>query len=173
MFIRRRVYRHLEMSKIIPFFIIVILLSACSGAPASTPGQEPLGTPASLPTKAACSPPSTWTIQYNRSGGFAGFNESLTLDSSGNLTIKSERPPVDEKKTISNAQAEAISDLLVQACPFETDVEKGNCADCFFYELNIQMDGRTYSVQASDVSLTEEISPLLSELSQLLQDTRQ
>lgn len=162
-----------EMSRLIFLFIIVILLAACGGAPASVPSPKPLGTPTRQPTKATCSPPSEWTVQYNRSGGFAGFNESLTLDSDGNLTIKSERPPVGKQMTISVAQVEAITDLLVQACPFETDVEKGNCADCYFYELNIQMDGRTYSVQASDISLTEEISPLINELSQLLQESRQ
>jgi len=166
------------MSRLIPLFIIAILISACGGAPASAPSPEPtvtepLGTPTSQPTQAACSPPTEWKIQYNRSGGFAGFNESLTLDNSGSLTIQSEQPPANEQKTISDAQVEAIADLLVQACPFETDVDKGNCADCFLYELNIQMDGRTYSVQASDMSLTEEISPLISELSQLFQDTKQ
>lgn len=160
------------MSKIIPILISVILLSACGGAPASTPSPEPLGTPTS-PPKTACSSPENWTIQYNRSGGFAGFNETLTLDSDGSLMIKSERPPVDEQTTISDEQVNGITELLVQACPFETESTKGVCADCFFYDLNIQMDGRSYSVQATDVALTEELQALVGILSQLLQETEQ
>jgi hypothetical protein len=119
----------------------------------------------------ACSVPTTWDIQYNRSGGFAGFNQSMTLDNGGNLTVKSERPAVDVQKTLSDEQVKDITELLVGACPFKTNVDKGNCADCFVYDLNVQMDGQVYSVQASDVTLSEELQPLINALSQLLQDT--
>lgn len=156
------------MSKIIPVLIIGILLSACGGMPENTP----LPTPASQ-SNTACSAPTNWTIQYNRSGGFAGFNESLTLDNGGNLTVQSERPAADAQQTISEEQVKAITELLVQACPFDIAKDKGDCPDCFFYDLNIEMDGLAYSVQASDVTLTEELHPLISALSQLLQDLGQ
>lgn len=160
------------MSKIIPILLIGLVLSACAGMPASTPLPEPAGTPTSQ-LNTACSAPTNWTIQYNRSGGFAGFNESLTLDNGGNLKVQSERPPADVQQTISKERVKAITELLVQACPFDIAKDKGDCADCFFYDLNIEMDGHAYSVQASDVTLTEELHPLISALSQLLQDTGQ
>jgi hypothetical protein len=160
------------MSKITIILLISIVLSACSGMRANTPLPEPVGTPTSR-SSTACSAPTNWTIQYNRSGGFAGFNQSITLDSSGNLTVKSERPPADMQETISDDQVKAISKLLGQACPFEMDSSKDSCADCFIYDLNIQMDGQTYTVHASDVTLTEELQPLISALDQLLQNAGQ
>jgi hypothetical protein len=158
------------MSKIISILLTLILLSACAGMPAGTPVSEPRGTPTSQ-SNMACSVPTTWDIQYNRSGGFAGFNQSMTLDNGGNLTVKSERPAVDVQKTLSDEQVKDITELLVGACPFKTNVDKGNCADCFVYDLNVQMDGQVYSVHASDVTLSEELQPLINALSQLLQDT--
>ena len=160
------------MSKIIPLLLIAIAFSACAGVPVSTPLPESLATPTSN-LQAACSSPTEWKIQYNRSGGFAGFNESMTLDTDGNLTVQSERPPADEQKKISEDQVKAITELLVQACPFEVGSTKGVCADCFIYDLNIQMNGQTYAVQVSDITLTEELQPLISALSQLLQGTEQ
>jgi hypothetical protein len=158
------------MSKIIPLLIIGILLMACAWVTASTPVPEPVETPTSS-LNSACSPPSNWVIQFNRSGGFAGFNESMTLDSDGKMTVQSERPPANEERTISENQINAITELLVKACPFEVEPEKGGCADCFLYDLNIRMDDRTYNIQASDVTMTEEMQPLIGILSQLLQGT--
>jgi len=157
------------MSKITPILIIGIILSACAGVPANTPLPEPLGTPTRSPNT-ACSPPSNWKIQFNRSGGFAGFDESLTLDSGGNLRVQSERPAVDVQKTISKDQVNAIAGLLFQACPFEMNPNDAGCADCFLYKLDVQMDDRTYVMLATDITLTEDLQPLIGSLSQLLQD---
>lgn len=162
-----------RMSKTIPILLIGIILSACAGLPASVPLPEPVGTPTSSTDAADCSQPSNWSIRYNRSGGFAGFNESLTLDSAGRLTVQSERPPVDKQKMITDVQVDTITDLLVEACPFETPSDRGVCADCFIYDLEIIMDGQLYSVQASDVTLTEKLQPLVEVLNQFLQDSRQ
>lgn len=155
------------MFKTIPF-LICIVLSACAGMPASTPTPEPLGTPTKS-ASTACSPPSNWTIEYNRSGGIAGFDQSLILQNDGSLIVQSERPPVDEQMTVPEDHVEPITDLLVQACPFEVGTPKGVCADCFNYELNIQMNGRTYSVQANDTTLTEGLHPLINALDEFLQ----
>ena len=160
------------MSKIIPILLISILLSSCGGMPENSPLPEPLGTPTS-PSSSACGISTNWTIQFYRSGGFAGFDESLTLDNGGNLTVQSERPAVNMEKTISDDQVKAITESLAQACPFIFPVDKDECADCFLYDLKVQMDGMSYSVQASDMTVAEELQPLISALSQLLQDTGQ
>jgi hypothetical protein len=138
--------------------------------PASTQTPEIVNTPTSQPSK-ACDTPSYWTIRFNRSGGFAGFDETMTLDSGGSLEVQSERPPTDEQRTISEDQVDSITKLLAQACPFKIEPEKGVCADCFVYDLDIQMDDRSYTLQASDVTLTDDLGPLIGALSQLLQGT--
>lgn len=150
--------------------LISVTLSACGGAPVNTVEPLPLGTPLSE-TAQACSMPAAWTIQYGRSGGIAGFNQSLTMHSDGSLTIQSENPPADTQKSISQDQVNAITNLLVQACPFNMVPNDAGCADCFIYKLNVQMDGQSYVMLATDVTLTEEVRPLIDMLSQLLQDT--
>lgn len=160
------------MLKIIPILLISSLLLSCGGMSANSPLPEPLGTPTS-PSNSACSTPTNWTIQFNRSGGFAGFDESLTLDNGGNLTVQGERPAVNIEKTISDDQVKAITESLAQACPFIFPVNKDECADCFLYDLKVQMDGISYSVQATDMTVAEEMQPLISVLSKLLQDTGQ
>ena len=78
---------------------------------------------------------------------------------------------MSEEKTISGDQVMEIVSLLAQTCPFEIPRSDNGCADCSLYELNIQIDGETYSVQATDVTLTEELRPLINVLSELLQIT--
>jgi hypothetical protein len=85
------------------------------------------------------------------------------MKSDGSLTVQG------EKKTIPEGQVEAIADQLVQACPFVASPKEGVCADCFVYELNIQMDGQTYTVQALDTTLTEELRSLTTVLDGFLQ----
>jgi hypothetical protein len=156
------------MSKIISLLLISILLSACGAAPESTPAPEQLGTPTQL-ADASCSPPSSWTIEYHRTGGIAGFDQMLTLHSDGSLIVQSEQPAVDKQIMIPEDHVEPIRNLLVQACPFETGRADGVCADCYNYELNVEMDGRTYTVQATDTTLTEDLHPLISTLDEFLQ----
>ena len=164
------------MSKIfLLLFICIVLLSACSAMPANTPTLEPLATApaATRSTTTECSPPSTWQIELNRSGGFAGLEESLTLDSTGSLVVQSERPPKNVQKTISRDQVDAITELLVQACPFKIEPAKKECADCFVYDLKIQMDEHTYSEQFSDMTFAEEMRPLVEALNQLAQQNEE
>jgi hypothetical protein len=150
------------MSKIIPILLISIMLSACAvtPSPTSTPTPEPLGTPTN-PPQADCSVPTDWSIHYRRTGGIAGFNQSLTLSSNGDLKVRSRNPQATETKMISATQVKTISGLLTDACPFAEDSVKGTCADCFFYELTIQMDGQTYVIGASETALNEEMFSLI------------
>jgi hypothetical protein len=158
------------MKKAIPILLMLIMLSACGGAPGGTQEPAPLGTPAGQAT-ASCKTPTNWTVQFNRSGGIAGFNESMTLQSNGDLKIQSENPPANLQRTISPDQISGIANLLAQACPFEMSPNDAGCADCFLYKLNIQMDGQTYVLLATDVTMTEDVRPLIDALSQLLQNT--
>jgi hypothetical protein len=158
------------MKKIIPLLLTLFLLSACGGNPADTQEPAPLSTPSGQ-SESNCSVPTNWTIEYNRSGGFAGFNETMTLQSNGSLKINSENPPANSQRSISPDQINAIANLLAQACPFEMEANDAGCADCFLYKLNIQMDGQSYVMLATDVTLSDDVHPLIDALSQLLQDT--
>ena len=161
------------MTKVLPlvlFIIFSIALSACAGTSVSTMAPELLGTPTGS-SATDCNTPANWMIQFNRSGGIAGFNQSLTLQSDGGLVIQSESPPANVQKSISKEQVSEITNLLVQACPFNMQPNDLGCADCFIYKLSVQMNGQTYGMLATDVTLTDEVYPLINMLSQLLQDT--
>lgn len=159
------------MTKIFITLLIGIILSACAGVPVSTQVPVPLGTPLNQP-ETACSIPTQWVVQFNRSGGFAGFNELLTLNSGGRLTVQSERPAAEIRKTLSKDQVATVTGYLAEACPFEMKPNDAGCADCFLYKLDVEMDGQNYVMLATDVTLTDELHPLISELSGLLQDTK-
>ena len=160
------------MTKVPPlvlFIIFSVALSACAGASGSTMEPKSLGTPTNSSTS-ACSIPTNWTIQFNRSGGIAGFKQSLTLQSDGSLKIESENPSKNVQKSISESQISEITNLLAQACPFNMQPNDVGCADCFLYNLRVQMNGQTYNMLATDVTLTDEVYPLINMLSQFLQD---
>ena len=91
------------IKKVVLFLIFSIVLSACAGEPVSTIEPAPLGTPAS-PSDSACSVPASWMIQFKRTGGIAGFNQSLTLQSDGSLRVQNENPPANVQKSISKSQ---------------------------------------------------------------------
>ena len=158
------------MNKLISIFLISLILSACAGA--STTEPKPLSTPAAG-SASSCSVPSEWTIRLNRSGGFAGINETMTLDNGGRLTVQSDRSSRDVQKTISKDQVNTIAGLLSQACPFEMKPNDAGCADCFLYKFDIQMNGQSYVLLATDVTLTDDLQPLVGTLTQILQDAEQ
>lgn len=147
--------------------LMSIVISACGAMPEDTPAAEPLGTPTNL-ASADCSPPSNWTIEYQRSGGIGGFSQSIILQSDGSMTIQSDHPPVDKQLQIPEDHVEPIKNLLVEACPFPVGRADGNCADCFNYELDIQMDEQFYTIQAHDTTLTEDLQPLINALDEFI-----
>lgn len=156
----------------ITFLLFCFVLSACSGMLATQPTAEPVSTPTQSATT-VCSFPSSWTIQYHRTGGIAGFDQQLTLQSDGSLSVQSNKPSVDKQITVPEDHVETITELLAQACPFEAARPTGVCADCYNYELNIQMNGRNFMLEATDITLTEDQRPLIEVLDQFLQVTGQ
>lgn len=160
------------MSKIIPILLMSLLLAACGAVASSAPSPEPAAT-FTMSADTGCSPPSSWTIEYHRTGGIGGFDQTLTLQSDGSLMVQSERPAVDKQIMIPEDHVEPIKNLLVQACPFPTGRAEGVCADCYTYQLKIEMNGQTYDLQASDTTLTEDLRPLITTLDQFLQLTGQ
>lgn len=150
-------------------FWVLFFVAACSPLGEGTQEPVPLATPTAK--SQACEAPATWSLEFHRSGGFAGFNESLTLGSDGELHIHSQRPAAEESRQLSEEQLEETANLLARACPFEPEPDERQCADCFYYQLEVQMNGRSYVLAASDTTLGPELHPLIGKLSQLLQST--
>ena len=95
------------------------------------------------------------------------------MQSDGSLMVQSERPAIDEQVTLPKDHLEPIQNLLVQACPFTIAKKEDNCADCYIYDLRIEMNGQSYDIQASDMTLNEELRPLITTLDEFFQVTGQ
>jgi len=151
--------------------LVMSLLSACGSAvmtepvPAETSEPIPAAT-SQQPAQAGTCIAADWSLEFHRSGGFAGFDENLTLNSDGKLTVNSNKPQTDFGRTIPADEVQRITDQLEAACPFEAASKADNCADCFGYALTVDTGNKTYRFEGNDVTLTEEQSALVSTLQQ-------
>lgn len=138
--------------------LMMVFLSACGG-----PAETELA-PAATPTRARTCLDNAWTLEFHRSGGFAGFDESLTLNSSGELVVESTNPQAAFERSLSTKEIQRIAEFLRAACPFEPASKATDCADCFLYAVTVRTEGEKYQFEATDVNLTGEQSVLVSEL---------
>jgi len=146
----------------------LLLMIALLGMGACKPRATEKPTPAATP--GACGLPTTWQIEFQRSGGFAGLMQSLTLSSDGKLTANDLRTNQSASRTLKPQERESIAALLAQTCPFEVSRAESRCADCFIYTLKITMDGVPYQVEINDVSLSPNLSPLIDLLTGQMQE---
>jgi hypothetical protein len=142
--------------------ILILLQTACAPQESSVPR------PAATPSPSDCSAPAAWQIGFTRSGGFAGRMDTLTINNAGELHATSQRPQKEISQVLPQEKIEALTLALLNACPFDQPQTDGTCADCFAYALDIQMDGKAYHIEASDISVNPDLMALIAELSQLL-----
>ncbi|MGC8857037.1 MAG: protealysin inhibitor emfourin [Anaerolineae bacterium] len=152
----------LRKISVLLLWIVVLSTWACNIPPAEKP------TPAATP--GACHPPATWQIEFQRSGGFAGLMQSLTLSSDGKMTASDLRTHQSVSGTLQAQELESIASLLAQNCPFEKPRGESRCADCFLYTLKITMDGTPYQVEVNDVALSPNMGPLIELLTAQMQE---
>jgi hypothetical protein len=176
------------MFKAIPVSLLLLsILVACAPSVVETPvPAAPLNTPqASAPgtstpplatppaqADAVCALPESWSLTFHRTGGFAGFDQRLTVNSLGELEIQSERPPAASSRTLSPEELAGLAEALTGACPFEGPAGRAVCADCFVYDLAIQWGDRDYTLQATDVNLPEPLHALTGVLGEYFQEAR-
>jgi len=124
-----------------------------------------------------CSLHSQWTIDFRRSGGFAGQTLSLQLSRNGKLIMKDGNNKITYAANITMEEITQIEGQLIQACPFQSEMRlnrKGQpdvCPDCFLYTLDIKMDGQKFSAQATDASISASLRPLIDSMNVLLSKT--
>ncbi|MFZ5911252.1 MAG: protealysin inhibitor emfourin [Chloroflexota bacterium] len=176
------------MFRVIPVSLLLLsILVACAPPVVETPASAvSLNTPqvsapgTSVPLldtpqgqdDSVCALPKSWSLEFHRTGGFAGFDQSLTVNSQGELEIQSEQPPAVSSGTLSPEELAELAEVLTGACPFETPADRAKCADCFVYDLAIQWGDRNYRLQATDVNLTEELHALTGALGKYFQEAQ-
>jgi len=148
---------------------VLILLSACVPVtPAPTPLLTPLATPAA---NLFCAQPKSWKIDFQRTGGFAGWSQALSISSNGEILATDLRRDQKYTAIASSQTLQSLIGKLAEACPFEAVRPQSVCADCFEYTLSIEMDGVQYSVKATDADMSENLRPLIEELTAITQTT--
>lgn len=115
---------------------------------------------------------SKWQLTFHLSGGFAGFNRTLTISSSGEIAAEDHGRGV---KVAGQATAKdlALVNSSVAAIKAASAVRRNNkCRDCLIYEFVLEDDGARFSANVDDTTLPDSgLGDVTAVLSTLLNRT--
>ena len=100
-----------------------------------------------------------------------GLSRSIEISSDGNYTVMDDRTnKTITRKLPANELAKLVE--IVSNTEYVTTEKPmpSACADCFIYNLEIQMDGKKFSTQVDDITLPNSgMEPLITYLRDLIQ----
>jgi hypothetical protein len=96
-------------------------------------------------------------IYFERSGGLAGVNDRLVLD-----TVSM---PPDEAKHVQ----QLIDSSNFFNLPSKSSPPKPGSADYFNYKITVQADQREHKIQTNDITIPQELEPLINFLEEKVQ----
>lgn len=103
-----------------------------------------------------------WRLVYHMSGGFAGVRRTLIVSSNGHLEAIDEKHAKRYKRKVGSREMDEINGLLatLDFSQLHNGQRRGNddCADCFRYVLDVEIDGKRHHVQYDSTTprLSEE-----------------
>lgn len=150
--------------------------SPTATASAATPAP-PVPSPSATPQPATPVPPTAtvaasevWSIEFHRSGGFAGLIQSLTLSSDGQARYEDMRAQTVKTGTLSAADLTEMRALIDSSGFFsQAASQDAPCADCFNLSIAVTLDGQSHTVEAVDIAVDVALKPLVDKLTALLQ----
>jgi hypothetical protein len=152
------------------YILLITMFVAGCGMPAT---PELLNTPTPEPPATNRPALDSWTIKMKQSGGFMGLSRLVEISSYGKFTIVDERA----KKTITGEfSADELSKINEQVLSFKyiplTEPDGTSCADCFIYDVEIQINGKKISAQLNDINLPNSgLDSLVGTLRSLIETT--
>ena len=83
-----------------------------------------------------------------------GLSRSIEISSDGKYTVVDERSDKSVTKKLPTNELSKLMEIVsnTEYIPPERSLPSG-CADCFIYDLEIQGNGKKFSVQVDDISL--------------------
>ena len=145
-----------------------VTATATSAPPSPTASPQP-ATP--IPPTATAAVTETWSIEFQRTGGFAGLAQSLSIRSDGQATYEDMRADRVETGVLGPADLADLRALIDSASFFsQPSPQEAPCADCFNLSITVTVDGQTHTVEAIDIALDPSLQPLVEGLAALLQD---
>jgi hypothetical protein len=93
-----------------------------------------------------------WQITFTQSGGFIGLSRALAIASDGQTTATDDRTQKTVSGRLSAADLAALKDL-VAATRYRTVTSQVGCADCFYYQLQINASGGSFAAGMIQLSV--------------------
>jgi hypothetical protein len=110
-------------------------------------------------------------VELTVSGGFAGIEHKLEVDSSGAYEAEDLQSGAKVEGTLSAATTAQVEQGLSGICQAQASGRPPACADCFQYSLEVSVGGVTYQAVFNDLSLPESpVAPLVGTLTQILNE---
>ncbi len=143
------------------YFVLIsaclVLISGCFNA------SEPTPTPPNQ---------NSILISYQRTGGFAGLRDQLTIYANGRCELQ--RKGVEQEFTIQPSQLAHLKELIEEANFLDLKEEylpSNMGADFFEYVISYQAgEGRMHTVRTMTGAVPDALQPILNELNQLISD---
>ncbi len=146
------------MKKVAALVVLVLASAAVAGVALALPGNT------------------AFSVQYVRTGGFAGANDVLTIDDMGRVAYSSRfgqpfnasltQPELASLKSVLAANLDSIQTTTIHP--------RSGAADFFSYDLNVTIDGKTTHLSWVDGWAAQEPFPAeLQSIQQSLQATIQ
>jgi hypothetical protein len=151
-------------------FLDVILVALLIVGCGQSAAPEPLETPATgLSATNLPSMNGEWTIRMRHSGGIMGLARSIEISSDGKFTVMDERENKTTTGELSANELSKLNEMVSSAEYIPESKPSGGCADCFIYDLEIQTNGKNFSIQLDDISLPKSgLEPLVTYLRGLI-----
>jgi hypothetical protein len=123
-------------------------------------------------TAITCPVDEPWRIEFTVSGGFAGIEHKLEVESSGAYQAENVQSGAKVEGTLPADIVADLEELLPVLCQATSSGRPPTCADCFQYSLEVETGNAVYRASLNDISLPESpASPLVGALMQILNET--
>jgi len=145
--------------KSLSLFAVAVALSACVVSQQNPPTAD-----AAIPSATPPSAEIEWTAVLEVSGGITGMARTVSLASTGELSVRDERTGKVARSMVP-ADELASFETLVSAIREHPGEILPPCADCFVYHLLVEMDGRSIAAAMNDINLdSSDLAPLVHAL---------
>ena len=145
--------------------LAMLFLSAC------TPVEQQND---KLTTKTTVASGSPWSVTLEKSGGFAGVMQSITLDQTGTAVFTDQKTKFRAEKQLDanelQTSAAAVKSLATKA---ETAKRFSQCRDCFNYTLITTSDQGKQKFITDDIQMPQSVSKDLIQMLNNLASTMQ
>lgn len=154
-----------KLITLISLAALLLVLAACDtrGAAPTTPGVADLGTPtpgddipispaetATIPANATSTP--GLLLTFTKTGGFAGFNTTLTVQDTGEYTL-AERGQAPKSGKLDDAKLNDLKqqlDAVRSLTDLKEEYDQGNVADDIYRTVMFDQDGKLKSVTVAE-----------------------